>query len=245
MRFQFVGCGDAFGSGGRFNTCFHVIGNDANFLIDCGATSLVALKRGHVVLNDIRTILITHFHADHFGGVPGFVLEAQLFSKRSGPLRVVGPPGLRTAFAAATENAYPGSSKAALRFELDFIEIAAGETLGIDGLEVTAYPVRHGEPEGIFLAYRIVAEGRTIAYSGDTEWVDSLIDASRDADLFVVEAYFRSKHIPMHMDLASLEERAGEISARRIVLTHLSQDMLERQDESPFPCAEDGLIIEL
>ena len=45
MRFQFVECGDAFGSGGRFNTCFHLVGDSTNFLIDCGATPVVALKR--------------------------------------------------------------------------------------------------------------------------------------------------------------------------------------------------------
>ncbi len=45
MQLQFVGCGDALGSGGRFNTCFHVTGERANFLIDCGASSLLALKR--------------------------------------------------------------------------------------------------------------------------------------------------------------------------------------------------------
>ena len=44
MRLQFVGCGDAFGSGGRFNTCFHVESAGGNFLIDCGASSLIAMK---------------------------------------------------------------------------------------------------------------------------------------------------------------------------------------------------------
>ena len=48
MQLQFVGCGDALGSGGRYNTCFHVTGERVNFLIDCGASSLPALKRlGH------------------------------------------------------------------------------------------------------------------------------------------------------------------------------------------------------
>ena len=42
MQLRFVGCGDAFGSGGRLNTCFHVSGREANFLIDCGASALPA-----------------------------------------------------------------------------------------------------------------------------------------------------------------------------------------------------------
>ncbi len=70
MQVRFVGCGDAFGSGGRQNTCFHVTGASSNFLIDCGASSLPALKRCGIVRNDIELILITHFHGDHFAGLP-------------------------------------------------------------------------------------------------------------------------------------------------------------------------------
>ena len=94
MQLQFIGCGDAFGSGGRFNTCFHVTGRQSNFLIDCGASSLVALKRAGVALNDIDAILFTHFHADHFGDLPPFMLDAQFFSKRTSPLTIAGPHGL-------------------------------------------------------------------------------------------------------------------------------------------------------
>ncbi len=74
MQLRFVGCGDAFGSGGRANTCFHVTGNAVNFLIDCGASSLPALKSCGIVRNDIELILITHFHGDHFAGLPIFLL---------------------------------------------------------------------------------------------------------------------------------------------------------------------------
>ena len=58
MQLRFVGCGDAFGSGGRFNTCFHVTGTSVNFLIDCGASSLPALKRHGISREDIDLILI-------------------------------------------------------------------------------------------------------------------------------------------------------------------------------------------
>ncbi len=94
MRLQFIGSGDAFGSGGRFNTCFHLTGARTNALIDCGASSLIALKKAGVDRNAIGAILVTHFHADHFGGIPFFVLDAQLVAKRTNPLLIAGPPGL-------------------------------------------------------------------------------------------------------------------------------------------------------
>ena len=93
MQLQFVGCGDAFGSGGQFNTCFHLVGRNVNALIDCGATSLVAMNKLAINRNDIDTILITHFHADHIGGLPFFILEANYVLKRQRGLTIAGPPG--------------------------------------------------------------------------------------------------------------------------------------------------------
>ena len=148
MQFNFIGCGDAFGSGGRFNTCFHVTGDKANLLIDCGATSLVALKRAGIGLNEIRTILITHFHADHFGGIPPLVLAAQFSSRRIGPLAIVGPVGLEARFQQAMETAYAGSSGIPLRFDLECIEIAGNSTTEHDGMRISAFPVDHGDPGG-------------------------------------------------------------------------------------------------
>src|SRR5262249_58809696 len=85
MRLQFLGCGDAFGSGGRFNTCFHVIAESTQFLVDCGASSMIAIRRFAVEPNAIGTIFITHLHGDHFGGLPFFILDAQLVSRRTTP----------------------------------------------------------------------------------------------------------------------------------------------------------------
>jgi len=77
VQLQFIGSGDAFGSGGRNNTCFHVVGENVNLLIDCGASSLPALKRAGISREAIDLILITHFHGDHFAGLPFFLPDAQ------------------------------------------------------------------------------------------------------------------------------------------------------------------------
>jgi len=102
MQLQFVGCGDAFGSGGRYNTCFHVTGESVNFLIDCGASSLPALKRLDIVRDAIDLVLITHFHGDHFAGLPFLLLDAQ-FSRRTRPLVIAGPEGIETRLAQVME----------------------------------------------------------------------------------------------------------------------------------------------
>src|SRR2546427_537766 len=86
IQVRFLGSGDAFGSGGRLQTCICIKATTSTFLVDCGASSLIALRRFGVTPNDIDMILLTHLHGDHFGGIPFFILDAQLISKRSRPL---------------------------------------------------------------------------------------------------------------------------------------------------------------
>jgi ribonuclease BN (tRNA processing enzyme) len=94
MRLKFLGSGDAFGSGGRLNTCFLVNHGEAGFLIDCGASAMISIRRFGVDPNQIGVIVLSHLHADHFGGVPFFILDAQLVSRRTRPLIIAGPKGL-------------------------------------------------------------------------------------------------------------------------------------------------------
>jgi ribonuclease BN (tRNA processing enzyme) len=245
MHIQFVGCGDAFGTGGRFNTCFHLVGEQTNLLIDCGASSLVALKRCAIDRNLIDTILLTHFHADHFGGIPFFILDAQFVSKRSRPLTLVGPPGLREWYARVLEAAFPGSSTTQQKFDLSLREVEIKKAIDVGGVRVTPFHVRHDDRAGPCLAYRLAVEGRVIAFSGDTEWTETLIEVGREADLFICEAYARDRAIRAHMSLALLERHLPEIHPKRLILTHLSEEMLAYAGKLPYQMAEDGMVIEL
>lgn len=245
MRVRFLGSGDAFGSGGRLNTCFHVTADRRSFLIDCGATALPAMKAAGIDRNAIATILITHFHADHFGGVPFFVLDAQFFAKRKAPLTIAGPEGLRDWYVRALETAFPGSSSTRQKFELSLVELEAGRRWEQAGLAVTPRRVVHGPPGGAFFGYRIEAAGRVLAYAGDTEWTESLVAIGRDADLLIAEAYFRDKAVPYHLDLASLERNLDRIRPKRLILTHMSDDMLRHAGEVPYESAHDGLVVEV
>ena len=245
MRLTFVGCGDAFGSGGRLNTCFHVATGGTNFLIDCGASSLIAMKAQGVDRNAIDTILITHFHGDHFGGIPYFMLDAQFFSKRSTPLIIAGPKGLKDWFTRVMEATFPGSSTTKQRFELELRELAVGGPVAFPCFDVSSARVRHGDPEGPFYAYRINIEGKVLAYTGDTEWTDSLLAIGEQADLLIAEAYFYDKQVPLHLDLATLETKLPLMKPKRLILTHMNDDMLRRVPTLPHECAEDGKVVEI
>jgi ribonuclease BN (tRNA processing enzyme) len=244
MQLRFVGCGDAFGSGGRFNTCFHVTGACVNFLIDCGASSLPALKRLGIARDEIDLILVTHFHGDHFGGLPFLLLDAQ-FTRRSHPLVIAGPEGIETKLANLMEALFEHSSKTKQRFDLSVVALEPEQSRTFGEIKVTPYPVVHGESGGPFLAYRVEAEDRVITYSADTEWTETLIPAAQGADLFIAEAYYYDKIVKNHLSLKTLEAHLPEINAKRLVLTHMSEEMLARLSELPYTAAEDGMAVEL
>ena len=244
MQLQFVGCGDALGSGGRYNTCFHLTGDKVNCLIDCGASSLPALKKLDIAREAIDLILITHFHGDHFAGLPFFMLDAQ-FSRRSRPLVIAGPEGIEMRLTQVMEALFEHSSKTKPKFALSVVALKPGERRTFGAVTVTPYPVVHGESGGPFFGYRIEAEGRVIAYSADTEWTETLIPLAREADLFVAEAYYYDKVVRNHLSLATLEARLPEIKPKRLVLTHMSDDMLARLDTLARTAAHDGMIVEM
>jgi len=245
MRLHFIGSGDAFGSGGRLNPCFHVVGKQVNFLIDCGASSLIGLKHQRIALNDIQAIFITHFHADHFGGIPFFILDAQFLLKRSKPLTIAGPTGLAQWYERVLETSFPGSSRTKQKFPLSLVELKPSERASVAGVKVIPFQAHHGTPDGPFFAYRLEAEGRTIAYTGDTEWTDELIGAGSHADLLVAEAYFFDKKVRFHLDLASLLEKLPLIQPKRLILTHMSEEMLARMGTLEHETACDGKVVEV
>lgn len=244
VRLQMLGSGDAFGSGGRFNTCMLVDHGAHRFLIDFGASSMVAMHAAGIDPNTIDTILISHLHGDHFGGLPFFFLEARFNTRRTQPLTIAGPPGLVQRLKETREAFFPGSSTIAMPFEVTLVETAAGQASQVGPLRVTPFEVSHpsGAPSH---ALRIEVGGKILTYSGDTEWTDALVPAARGADLFVCECCSFNKPIPYHLSYAELAPRLGEIGARRVLLTHLGPEALERRDEIPHECAVDGLVVEL
>ncbi len=242
LQLQVLGCGDAFSSGGRLHTCFLLqSGTGAGALpptlLDCGATSLAAMKGRAIEPATIRTILVTHLHGDHFGGLPFLLADAHYRARRTEPLTLAGPPGLAERLRQAREALYPSSSTRRLAFELEIVELRERRTAAVNGLQVTPFEVVHpsGAPS---YALRIEYGGRVLAFSGDTEWTEALVDAAAGADLFICECNSYDRPIPNHLNYRELLARRGRFDCRRMLLTHLGDDMLERRDLEIEPLVE-------
>jgi ribonuclease BN (tRNA processing enzyme) len=243
----FAGSGDAFGSGGRFQACIHLRGPDgaAPVLLDCGATSLTALRRSGLDPGEVAGVVVSHLHADHFGGIPFLILNAQ-FARRAAPLTVIGPRGTGRRLAELMEGMFPGSTSVSRRFAVEVTELRPGETGVAAGVAVTAFAADH--PSGADsppLALRLALAGKVIGYTGDTAWTDALPQVAAGTDLLIAEAYYRSRKIPYHLRVDDLAGHRDELASRRIVLTHSSADVLDHLDEIDFESARDGLVLRL
>src|SRR6266852_2473134 len=170
---RFVGSGDSFGSGGRFQTCILVDGGGTRFTIDFGTSSLIALKQQGIEHNSIDAILLTHLHGDHCGGVPFLLIDAMLGARRERPLIVAGPTGTTAHLATLREVLFPGSAIMTPKFPLDYRELTVDSANRVLDLVVTPRPARH-TAQTHPTALRVEVGDRVIAYTGDTEWTDEV-----------------------------------------------------------------------
>ncbi len=242
LSVRFVGSGDAFGSGGRLQACILLDSLDGKLLLDCGTSSLIGMKRFGLDPGEVGFVILTHLHGDHFAGLPFMIIDGH-FSHRDLPLVIAGPSGTQTRVLAAMEVLFPGSTSVERRFSVEFVELTPAVPTAIGPAMVTAFEVVHASGAPAF-ALRVALEGRLVAYSGDTSWSPSLVDAARGADLFICEAYFHDRQVPFHLDYRTVLAHADELDCRRIVLAHMTQDMLEREGIA-FERASDGLEIGL
>jgi len=246
MRLTVVGSGDAFGSGGRSNTCFWLETAKGVLTVDFGASALPALKVRKLEPNKIDCIVLSHLHGDHFGGLPLLLLDFQFLNRRERPLTIAGPPGTRARLETMMEVFFPRSSGTKWRFPWSVEEIAVGTNTQVLGHSLLTAEVIHqsGAPS---TALRLSDGEKVFAYSGDTEWTDALLPIAANADLFVCECYAYAGKITGHLSWEVLQPKIPMLRTKRLMVTHMNPTVLERLDElknAGVLIADDGLMLQ-
>lgn len=238
----FAGCGDAFGSGGRFNTCFVVDAPNLRFVIDFGATSLVALNQLGIGHNTIGAIVLTHFHGDHCGGVPFLILDAMLAARRTTPLIIIGPKDTQARLTAVADALLPGMSCMTPKFDLCYRDTGFLQPSTFGPLTVTSYPAAHTDATNP-ASVRIDVADKVISYTGDTAWTEHLPAVAHNADLFICESYHYTKPVRFHLNYCDIRQYRDQLRPKRMILTHFSREMLGFANQIAEECAHDGLVV--
>ena len=239
-----IGTGDAFGSGGRLNSCFHLNFPAGQMLLDCGCSSLIGMQRYGVIPAEIDTVIISHLHGDHFGGIPYLLLEGKYASQRTRPLTLIGPPGLQQRVETAAEALYPGILSKKFDFPVEYHLLNLKKPLQINSLQIECFRVKHGSSKHAY-GLRIGVAGKVISYTGDTEWTDSLIPLAQGSDLLIAECFAYDQPVPSHLDYLTLLQKRSRLDCQRLVLTHMGPEMLARLDQLELDTVNDGDIIEI
>ena len=219
LDLTFLGTGNAFAAS-RYWSSFLV--ND-RYLFDAPPTLLAHLKKLRKNAGDIEVVFISHFHADHFFGLPFLFLEYAELAPRSKDLTIVGPPGIAKRVESVTEIAYSNVFRKRDRgYALHFIEAADGKTGEVAGCSFVARSVPH-VPDLESFAFRVECAGGSLAYSGDAMMCDALATLADGADAFVCECSgWNSNNGPHLTPQNILELRAAVSPSTRFILTHVN-----------------------
>ncbi|MBI2762104.1 MAG: MBL fold metallo-hydrolase [Chloroflexi bacterium] len=234
LDLTFIGSGNAFGD----SRCYSGFVLNGRVLFDAPPTAVYSLKRARMPMEQIDVVLLSHFHADHFFGLPFLLLEYTFpgaaggrTPNRARDLTIVGPPGVGDTVERLNELAFPTLLSRNPSYKRHYVEIEPGHEAEVAGLRIGAAKMNHAEGSlDLCLGYRVEVERRTIAYTGDTGWCDSLLELGRGADVYVTDCNYASgRNLPEHLSLDEVRDLRGMLDPRtRMILTHLGHDEAPR-----------------
>jgi ribonuclease BN (tRNA processing enzyme) len=242
LQVTVLGSADAFCNGPNLNAAYLFESPRSTFLLDCGPTILFATKNQGIDTARIDFVIISHFHGDHYAGLPFLLLEYMYERPRTRPLLILGPAGIEDRVRSLFHLLYRDVGSKPLPFELHFRELVPEQRTAVADVEILPVRVPHQDDETA-LAVQLEAGGARVLYSGDTPWMDRFLDLASGVDLFLCECTGYDDSLGRHIDFTTLQPLLGRIACRRLVLMHLGREMRARAAALGVECATEGLVI--
>jgi ribonuclease BN (tRNA processing enzyme) len=220
VELLFLGTGNAFAMADRYWGSILV---DNRILLDASPIIVPHLKRLKKDIIKIKYIFLTHFHGDHFLGLPFLLLDYGYLKAPQHPLEIVGPSGLKDKVERITEHSFPGLlSKLDSRLDIKYQEISkpGKYTTNDEKLEFRAEDMKHGNSEAY--GYKITINSKTISYTGDTDLCQGVINLATGSDIIIIELSNPDQEVPGHMNIEKIKKLREKIGSDiKIIFNHI------------------------
>jgi ribonuclease BN (tRNA processing enzyme) len=202
---------------------YAVLAPDCFVLLDCGDGVIRRGLEAGLPMLRVDAILISHLHLDHVADLPPLLwaLHGEGAQRADRPLHLVGPPGFRDFFEGMI--GLYGEWIRRIPCEIIVREVSR-EPFGIGSWQVQTYSMEHGI---VANGYRLEAEGKALAYTGDTGPCEEVIALAREADLLITECSFpNGQESATHLTAGEVGRIAAQAQCKRVLLTHLYPEAL-------------------
>jgi len=240
MNVKLLGTGTCVPSLRRGSSSYLVQTKEINTLVDVGPSVVRRLLENGFTTRDIDVIVLTHFHVDHTADLSTFLFASNYdVVARTKKLSIVGGKGLND-FYRSLLVVYPWLTPKS--YEISFYEMPEG-SLKENELAITTAPMVHNN-ESIGVRIEV---NKSVTFSGDTDYTETLADLARDTDLLIVECSFPEKKVSGHLDLEAVQKIVDQAKAKRVILSHLYPDWDEFHGvlHAPYLLGEDGMEIKV
>ena len=243
LELTFLGSGNAF-AGDRYWSSFVL---NRRYLFDAPPTLLPHLNKLRIPTLDIAAVFITHFHADHFFGLPFLYLDYEHLSNRTEDLVIVAPPGGEEIIERVSQLGFAGLTRGSRRYRRIYQEARDGQDGMAVDLPYRAVAVEQSSTDSLdCFGYRVKLDGRIVAYTGDTIMCDGVRELARDADVLVIDCSCWGDPCEHHLSLGEIRDFRKEVPPKTtFVLTHLDVGAAPALDAEGMIVAEDFATIRL
>lgn len=213
-----LGSGNAFNLDARGHTSFLL---DRKILIDCGATTLLKIQQFKVDISNLKCILITHFHGDHFSGIPFLLIYFKYILNRTDPIFIIGPEGIKTKFEQLIEINYP---ELQFPYSIEFIELNKRDSINFQEYKIKSYPITHKKES---IGYQILDNHHSFAFTGDTILNQEVFDLLLNIDIGILElSLWKNPNLEVaHVSLEELIQYRDQIHVKQLYFNHLTDEL--------------------